>query len=87
MHTKYIRHSAIGFVLWDSKVMVTHEQMAKAMPKHMGGNLLSAGFVVFVQGRPHCMGGSTSLDLQGAADDNAVLAKQLGIVPVLQVQP
>lgn len=84
MHTKYIRHSAIGFVLWDAKAFVTHAQMAQAMPRHNGGRLLSAGFVVFVQGRPHCLGGSTSLDLEAGPDDTAALAGQLGLQALLQ---
>lgn len=83
MDTKYLQHDAVGFVLWASHSLVRHDDMAAMLQARIGGNILSAGFVVIAGGVPYCLGGSTSLGLQAKQGDTAALAQQLG----LPVQP
>lgn len=82
MHTKYIRHSHCGFVLWSALSMHSHRDMAEALIREHGGRITSAGFVVWgANGRPYCAGVSQSLDREAQPGDTTDLMAQLGIPP------
>lgn len=83
METKYIRTPRAGFVLWGASSPLTHADMAAAVAAR-AGRPVSAGFVLMVNGRPRCMGNSTSLDLEPMPDDNEALAAQLCLPPLAQ---
>lgn len=84
MDTKYLQHDQIGFVMWASHSLVRHDDMAAMLQARMGGNILSAGFVVVSDdGVPYCLGGSCSLGLQAGQGDTAALAHQLGLGAVV----
>lgn len=82
METKYIRHEKQGFILWPrvGGDPVWHRHMARfVVGKCDGGEILSAGSVRFVDGKPECYGMSESLKLRSKPEDSELLAQQLGI--------
>lgn len=81
--TKYVRHSFMGFFLWDAISEVTHLQMATQLGMNMA-DLHSAGFVQWHGGQPLCTGLSASLGLGCKPGDSVALMRQLGIVPLGQ---
>ena len=76
---KYINFSKIGFVVWSGgKPTLSHVQMAARNAD--AGYPVSAGFVSFLNGKPHCAGESLTLGLEAHSDDSELLAKQFGLV-------
>lgn len=80
---KYVRHSALGFVLWPDSDFIWHQSIGKLLEYHLAskrGDIVSAGFVHFdVEGRPHCYGRSDSLGLSAQPEDTSLLRAQMGM--------
>jgi hypothetical protein len=77
---KYVRHSALGIIVWPMTDDLWHRHVGRLMQDTAGGTLVSAGFADFNgEGGPHCYGESESLKLKSKpAEDTALLRKQLG---------
>lgn len=78
---KYVQHQAFGFVLFSSLTGPTHKEMAAALSTLRPGRVLSAGFVIWANGRPHCGGVSESLGVESQPGDSVALAAQMGLPP------
>ena len=86
MKQKYIRHSTLGFILWNGNLNnISHKEMA-SLAVQMGrkfsdkSEIISAGFVMFYgEGEVMTFGFSDSLNLGPLPDDANELSKQLGI--------
>ncbi|CAH1387064.1 conserved hypothetical protein [Candidatus Nitrotoga sp. M5] len=77
MELKYIRHSAIGFVLWAKTDALWHRNMGELILEKCGGEIISAGFARLANGRARCWGKSESLGIESAPGDSEALALQL----------
>jgi len=71
---KYINAEKGGFVIWAASSGVSHLEEAFRF-----GNIKSAGFVQFIDGKPLCFGGSDSLNIDSSPDDSQLMATQLGL--------
>lgn len=85
--TKYVRHSALGFVLFPDSPDLWHRHVGRWLQASLRGELVSAGFVLFSAGTVRCHGRSESLDLGCQPDDSAALAQQLGLRVADPLQP
>jgi hypothetical protein len=74
MRHKYVRFEDYGFILWPYSDTIIHSDMGRMSFK----KVISAGFVQFHNGIPHCTGRSESLGIGGQPDDDAALRAQLG---------
>lgn len=77
---KYVRHSKVGFILFDDMTQIYHKHMAEFVVKARGGHVISAGFASFSVDRFICHGKSESLGIGGAVDDTESLNRQMGII-------
>ncbi len=75
---KYVRHSALGFVLWPMTDTLWHAHVG-AMLRRAPGEIISAGFTCVEGGVVVCCGKSESLGISSRPDDAEALAKQLGL--------
>lgn len=75
MEHKYIRVDGLGFVLFPRTDVVAHSRAAQLFGR--AGEIISAGFVSFPDGKPRCFGMSESIGIGGLPDDSEALAKQL----------
>lgn len=82
MKHKYVRHSALGFIIWPMTHDIYHSHIGEMMRANSHGHLISAGFADFSCGTVKCYGLSESLRLASKPEDSRLLAKQLGIVHV-----
>ncbi len=76
---KYVRHSALGFVLWLRQDDLWHSHVANLTLQERQGEILSAGFATLAGGVVECWGRSESLKIGCRPDDSAALAAQLGL--------
>lgn len=74
---KYIR-TEFGFVLWPTAIDMSHVHVADVVQRHEKLDVLSAGFVRLIDGKPNCFGESFTLNKRCDQDDDELLAKQLG---------
>lgn len=76
---KYIRHSELGFFIWNDMNPVFHKHLAEFLVRHMRGEILSAGFVDIhlEEGAVVCHGRSESLGIESKPGDSAALLTQL----------
>lgn len=81
MFTKYVQHSSLGFILFSALAEFPHSHMARCLLASRPGSIVSAGFVTWANGRPHCHDESISLGLKSLPGDSAALARQLGLPP------
>lgn len=75
---KYVRHSALGFVLWPRSDDLWHAHIGAVLGR-VQGKIVSAGFCTVAEGVAHCWGESESLKIKSQRSDSAALAKQLGL--------
>lgn len=71
---KYIRFAGLGFVVFPDSIY--HRSMAGAF----GHRPISAGFIMWSDGKPICHGGSLSLELEHGPTDTRDLQREWGIV-------
>lgn len=71
---KYVRHASKGFFLFPNSNTVLHSDVGAFLGR---GDILSAGFVMFIRGVPRCYGRSESLDIDGRDDDTSALLEQI----------
>ena len=84
---KYVRHAAVGFVVWPKSDNLWRLDVAQAVGRQgnseglfrVPGHVVSAGFVRIADGKVTCYGRSDSLCIGGQPDDSEALAKQLGL--------
>lgn len=84
---KYVRHSAVGSVVWPKSDNLWHLDVAQAVGRQgnsiglfrVHGHVVSAGFVRIADGKVTCYGRSESLGIGSQLDDSEALAKQLGL--------
>ncbi len=76
---KYIRHNRLGFFLFPKTDLLAHYDQAGFVQKTVGGSILSAGFVRWVEGKPECYGESISLNIRSDPGDTQALHRQLGL--------
>lgn len=79
MTLKYVRHEAMGFILWPKTNLLWHSHVGELLEQHLRGKIISAGFVDFCDGKPRCHGMSESLGIESIVGDSAALAAQLGL--------
>lgn len=73
---KYVRHKTKGFFLFPDSGAVWHSQVGRFLGI---SGIISAGFVVFNNGAPICMGYSDSLEMGPAKEDTQLLRDELGV--------
>lgn len=73
---KYVRHSALGFVLWPMTDDLWHSHVGNQL-RRVEGSILSAGFA-WIGTNIVCEGRSESLNIGSRPDDSLALAQQLG---------
>ncbi|MCY1171544.1 hypothetical protein D9M73_116580 [compost metagenome] len=80
---KYVRHSAIGFVVWPARYPgLTHREVGRAISQGSDvprGTILSAGFVNWTGGAPFCHGRSESMNIDSIASDTEALRAEWGM--------
>lgn len=75
---KYVRHSALGFMLWPRTDDLWHSDVGKLL-RRVPGEIVSAGFACVAGGTASCWGESESLDIKSQKGDSEALAAQLGL--------
>ena len=79
MMFKYVRHEIIGFILWPFTDDLWHKHVGDLAMRRVPGKIVSAGFVSFDSGYPHCHGRSESLGIGCSANDSDDLASQMDV--------
>lgn len=79
MAQRYVRHAAIGFVIWPKTDALWHAHVGELTSRRSPGGILSAGFVEFTPG-VRCYGMSESLGIESLPGDSEALAEQLGLL-------
>lgn len=78
MRHKYIRFKELGIILFPYTDDLTHAEVARCVERYANDDAISAGFVIFQQGKPCCIGRSESLHLDSQPEDTEILQKQFG---------
>lgn len=79
MKHKYVRIDNFGVILFPMQHDVMHVDVCKLIERNTGSRCVSAGFVDLYDGTVRCYGRSESIGIGGAPDDEAVIARQLGL--------
>jgi len=77
---KYVRHSALGFILWPTSDQLWHLHVGRSLYR-VEGTIVSAGFCHVIDGRAVCWGLSESLGVCSQPSDSEALTLQLGLNP------
>lgn len=73
---KYVRHSELGFIVFQNSKLIYHEHIARFIVRQSGGNIVSAGFCMFFDDKCVCNGRSESLNLASHPDDSTLATTQ-----------
>lgn len=74
---KYVRHRTKGIILFPARHgrgEVAHSEIAECIGRK---NVISAGFIIFQDGRGNCFGSSSSTGLESHPDDSQILNIQM----------
>lgn len=72
---KYVRFERLGFVVFPISEDVWHAHVGNHVRRY-AGNVISAGFVVFKNGKAQCFGESESLGISSLLEDSELMTKQ-----------
>jgi len=72
---KFVRHKTKGFFIFTRSMDIYHSHVGKFLGKE---DIVSAGFVRFVNGLPECYGMSESLSIGCSPLDTKLLQSEMG---------